>query len=186
MDENSKSDPSTGGDGVEQSEAILRLFAQHQRWLFGYLTALLGSAADADDVFQEVCVIMWREHEKFEVGSNFVSWLSVIAYHQVQRYWREQKKARRTLGDQNLERLAEELPQHHEVMESRRWALPDCLGKLQETDRQLLRECYGERNVTARQVAQETGRPENTVYKALQRIRKSLHQCIDRAIAAES
>ena len=68
---------------VEHSESVVRLFSQHQRWLYGYLMALTGNPNDADDVFQEVCVVMWQQHEKFELGTNFVSWLSVIAYHPV-------------------------------------------------------------------------------------------------------
>ncbi len=66
---------------VNHSESVLRLYTQHQRWLYGYLTAILGNPNDAEDVMQEFSVVMWQQHEKFQLGTNFVSWLSVIAYH---------------------------------------------------------------------------------------------------------
>ena len=42
-----------------QRDAFARLFAQHDRWLFAYLVSLLGSSAAAEEVFQEVCVVLW-------------------------------------------------------------------------------------------------------------------------------
>ncbi len=177
--------PEESRTGIDHSEAIVRLFAQHQRWLHGYLTALLGSAADAEDVFQEVCVIMWREHHKYALGTSFASWLSVIAYHQVQKFRREQKRSPRYLGDTLLDYLAEEIPKRADLLEARRKALGDCVAKLRDADRDLVRLCYAERKTTAKQVAERTGRPANTVYKALHRIRKSLHECVNRTISAE-
>ena len=69
---------------ASHSEAVVRLYSQHQRWLLVYLTTLVGNSDHAEDLMQEVCVVMWKEHHRFKLGTNFVAWLSVIAYHQVQ------------------------------------------------------------------------------------------------------
>ena len=164
---------------------MVRLLSQHQRWLFGYLTALLGNPSDAEDVMQEVCVVMWQKHEQFQLGTNFVSWLSVIAYHQVQKFWREKKKQRMFLNVELMDQLAQAMPNEFELLEARRRALADCASDLRDTDRQLLGQCYGNRNVTAKLVAEELGRPSDTVYKALNRIRKALFECINRKVSAE-
>lgn len=171
--------------GDDHREAIARLFAQHQRWLFGYLVSLLGSAEDAEDVFQEVCVVIWREYEKFQLGTNFVSWVSVIAYHQVQRFWRERKKTNRMLRTSTLDFLAQEIPRDFEYQERRREALTDCLEKLKAPDRELVAHCYSDRKITMKLAAQELGRPANTVYKAMNRIRRVLFECINRRLAVE-
>jgi RNA polymerase sigma-70 factor (ECF subfamily) len=66
-----------------------------------------------------------------------------------------------------------------------------CLEKLSEKDRQLVRKCYGDgyrpqgARVTFKAVALELGRPVNTVYKALNRIRRALYECIERTLAVE-
>jgi DNA-directed RNA polymerase specialized sigma24 family protein len=51
----------------------------------------------------------------------------------------------------------------------------------------LVQRCYSEHESreTYKSIAEEIGRPVNTVYKALNRIRRSLHECIDRTLAAE-
>jgi RNA polymerase sigma-70 factor, ECF subfamily len=169
----------------ERRDAFARLFAQHDRWLFAYLVSLLGSAAHAEEVFQEVCVVLWREYETFQLGTNFVKWVSVIAHNQVHRFRRQERRVGPQLSDATVSLLAEDAVERVDLLESRRDALRHCLDKLPDTDRQLVRHCYGDSRVTFKTVAQDLGRPVNTVYKALNRIRRSLYQCIERTIAVE-
>ncbi len=177
--------PANDQEAVNHGEAVLRLYSQHQRWLYGYLTALLGSPSDAEDVMQEVSVVMWQQHEKFQLGTNFVSWLSVIAYHQVQKFWREKSKRKNFLNVELADQLAQAMTENFDLLEARRRALSDCITKLKPSDRELVSHCYGQRKVTAKSVALKLKRPANTVYKALDRIRKSLFDCINRKVSAE-
>lgn len=43
--------------------------------LRGYATMLLGSAADADDLVQDVLVRAWRYRQTFRSGTNLKAWL---------------------------------------------------------------------------------------------------------------
>jgi RNA polymerase sigma-70 factor (ECF subfamily) len=169
----------------DRRDAFARLFAQHDRWLFAYLVSLLGNAAHAEEVFQEVCVVLWREYETFELGTNFVKWVSVIAHHQVHRFRRQQRRVGPQLSDAAVELLAADAVERVDVLESRRDALRGCLEKLPERDRQLVGHCYAESGVSFKTVAQALGRPVNTVYKALHRIRRNLYECIERTLAVE-
>jgi RNA polymerase sigma-70 factor (ECF subfamily) len=170
---------------ADRREAFARLFAQHDRWLFAYLVSLLGNAAHAEEVFQEVCVVLWREYETFRLGTNFVKWVSVIAHHQVHRFRRQQRRGGPQLSDAAVELLAEDAVERADLLESRREALRRCLEKLPDRDRQLVGHCYNDGRVSFKMVAQGLGRPVNTVYKALNRIRKSLYECIERTLAVE-
>jgi RNA polymerase sigma-70 factor (ECF subfamily) len=169
----------------ERREAFARLFAQHDRWLFAYLVSLLGSAAHAEEVFQEVCVVLWREYETFQLGTNFVKWVSVIAHNQVHRFRRQQKRVGPQLSEATVSLLAEDAVERVDLLESRRDALRGCLEKLADKDRQLVRHCYGDSRVTFKTVAEDLGRPVNTVYKALNRIRRALYECIERTLTVE-
>jgi RNA polymerase sigma-70 factor (ECF subfamily) len=71
------------------------------------------------------------------------------------------------------------------LLEARRDALRSCLQKLSSTDRQLVQHCYSDSRTTFRRAAEVLGRPVNTVYKALNRIRKALYDCIERTVAVE-
>ena len=169
----------------ERRDAFARLFAKHDRWLFAYLVSLLGSSAHAEEVFQEVCVVLWREYETFQLGTDFVKWVSVIAHNQVHRFRREQRRVGPQLSDAAVDMLAQDAVERAGLLESRRDALRTCLEKLPHTDRQLVRHCYGDSRVTFKRAAHTLGRPVNTVYKALNRIRKVLYECIERTLAVE-
>lgn len=169
----------------ERRDAFARLFAQHDRWLFAYLVSLLGNAAHAEEVFQEVCVVLWRENETFQLGTDFVKWVSVIAHNQVHRFRRQERRVGPQLSDAAVDLLAQDAVERADLLESRRDALGRCLEKLSSKDRQLVRHCYGDTRVTFKTAAQDLGRPVNTVYKALNRIRKALYQCIERTLAVE-
>lgn len=168
-----------------QRDSFARLFAQHDRWLFAYLVSLLGSSAAAEEVFQEVCVVLWREHETFQLGTDFVKWVSVIAHHQVQRYRRQRRRTGPQLSDAVVDLISQDAVERVDLLESRRDALRGCLKKLSETDRHLVEQCYGDSRQSFKTAAEQLGRPTNTVYKALNRIRRSLYQCIERTLAVE-
>jgi RNA polymerase sigma-70 factor (ECF subfamily) len=179
-----------GGNHVradhERRDAFARLFAQHDRWLFAYLVSLLGNPAHAEEVFQEVCVVLWREYETFQLGTDFVKWVSVIAHNQVHRFRRQQRRVGSQLSDAAVDLLAQDAVERASLLESRRDALRHCLEKLPRKDRQLVQQCYCDSRVTFKRVAEALGRPVNTVYKALNRIRKALYECIERTLAVES
>jgi len=172
-------------DEQDRRAAFARVFAQHDRWLFGYLVTLLGNPAMAEEVFQEVCVVVWREYDKFDVTTNFMKWAGAVAHNQVRKFRREQAKQRRVLSDGVVDLLAAEAVTRSDLLEARRLALHGCLQKLTPPDRELVERCYGDTTSTMRSVAEALGRPANTVYKALNRIRRALHTCIERQLSTE-
>jgi RNA polymerase sigma-70 factor (ECF subfamily) len=180
----------SAGDSLaadQRRDAFARLFARYDRWLFSYLVTLLANPAHAEEVFQEVCVVIWRSYDQFELGTDFVKWASVIAHNQVRKFRRSAKRSAFSLSEETCERLATDAVRRADLFDFRREALRKCLTKLATNDRQLVQRCYSEHegHETYKSVAEEIGRPVNTVYKALNRIRRSLHECIDRTLAAE-
>ena len=169
----------------QRRDAFARLFAKHDRWLFSYLVTLLANPAHAEEVFQEVCVIVWRMSDQFELGTDFVKWVSVIAHNQVRKFRREAKRGGFQLSDETCERLAVDAARGADLFDFRRDALRQCLGKLPVSDRRLVQRCYSDANASFKTIAEDLGRPSNTVYKALNRIRRALQQCIDRTLSTE-
>jgi RNA polymerase sigma-70 factor (ECF subfamily) len=170
---------------ADHSEAVVRLYSQHQRWLFVYLTTLVGNPDHAEDLMQEVCVVMWKEHHRFKLGTNFAAWLSVIAYHQVQKYWRQKKQRRKFLNDAMVEQLAERVTEDFDGLDMRRQMLRECVSKLQPTDQQLLSAVYNDQKMTVRELSRQLERPERALYKSTARIRRLLFECIRRKMLSE-
>ncbi len=185
FDDESPADGRPLDNESERREAFARLFAQHDRWLFSYLVILLGNPTDAEEVFQEVCVVLWREHEKFEFGTNFVKWVSVIANNQVHRFRHKTKRKSFPLDEGLIGQVGDAAVGRADMFDVRRDALRKCLRKLSSEDRQVVQHCYDHETKNFKAAAEQLERPVNTVYKALNRIRRMLHRCIDQTLAQE-
>jgi RNA polymerase sigma-70 factor (ECF subfamily) len=179
----------TMADGSEDEnrrrDAFARLFAKHDRWLYSYLVTLLSSTAQAEEVFQEVCVVLWRENETFQMGTDFVKWVAVIAHNQVRKFRRQNKQVGFQVNEVAFDLLAAEAVERADLFDYRRDALRRCLTKLSPSDRSLVQQCYADDKVNLKATAQKLGRPENTVYKAMNRIRRVLFECINRTLVSE-
>lgn len=160
------------------------LFAENQRRVFGYILTLLPRIDDAKEVFQSTSVIVLKKAEQYEKGTDFAKWACQIAHFEVCNYRRKRHKEFLVLDSEVLDSLAAKQATGVELEDRRGAVLKQCLGKLKPRDRQLIEARY-RRNVTARQLANELSRPADNVYKALQRIRQNLQQCIERTLAAE-
>lgn len=166
-------------------EQFARLFAENRHRLFRYIRALVPHRTDAEDVFQETCVVLWREFGNFRPGAEFLPWALAIAFNQVRSHRHRRRQARLFFSEAFLEELAAEAGTMVEELTQRSEALQQCFQKLHRRDRELVTACYSSES-TIKETADELGRPLNTVYKALQRIRRGLYECIQRRVAAES
>ena len=160
----------------------MELFALHQRRLHLYLSALLPSPADAEEVLHETNIVIWKKFDQFQPGGDFLTWAYRIAYLQTCDYRR--RKARSGLGFQPdvLEQLAETARAEDELLERRRAALAECTKKLDAEDRTLLEECYAP-EARISDVAERLGRTATSLYRSLRRIRQLLGACIERSLA---
>jgi RNA polymerase sigma-70 factor (ECF subfamily) len=160
------------------------LFVENQRRVFGYILTLLPRIDDAREVFQATSLVVFKKANQFERGTDFTKWACQIAHFEVCNYRRKKHKEFLVLDTEVLDTLAAKQVAGAEFEDRRSTVLKQCLGKLSSSDRQLIQARY-RRNITARQLAVELSRPADGVYKALQRIRRGLQQCIERTLAAE-
>lgn len=183
MDETSH-DP--GASPGADTEAYLRLLAQHDRWLATYVYSLVPRVADADDILQEVKVTMWKHFAKFEPGTNFRAWARQIATHQILNYRRaEQKRPNSLLEESFVEAVSAEIDRRATEFDQRAEALRHCLRKLPEVQRKIVVWRYFE-NCGIEEIATRSQRSAEAVYQLLSRTRGMLNECVSRRIAAQS
>jgi RNA polymerase sigma-70 factor (ECF subfamily) len=171
-------------DQSNRTEAFVSLFAQSQYEIYGFVLTLVPNRADADDVMQTTSIVLWRKFEQFLPGTSFVAWACQIARLEVQNFRRVKGRDRLVFDDALLQSVGNLRLSMSDELEAHRGLLRDCITKLRLDDRELIRRCYGKRAATAKSVAIEMGKPVNTVYKALIRIRRGLYDCVRRAIKA--
>ncbi len=165
-------------------EQFVRLMAMHGRRLYAYVLSLVPNWADADEVFQETSVRLWRDFSDFEPNSNFPAWATRVAYFQVLTWRKRAARSQLVFDDDVLQLIAV----RHEVLvpfaETRHHALGKCLQELNGHSRDLLSRCYAP-GAQVKDVAETLGRKLPAVYKSLQRIRAALRECIERRLKAE-
>ncbi|MBN1395825.1 MAG: sigma-70 family RNA polymerase sigma factor [Pirellulales bacterium] len=148
--------------------------------MFKFIFTLVPSHADADDILQDTSVILWQKFGEFAVGSNFLRWASTVAFNKVRDFRKKLARDRlRFWTDDLIEAIAETHWSERESLVRQRSLLAGCVRELDQRDRELIRQ-YFSRRLTIKAVAEQLGRPANTVYKALNRVRKALMDCVAR------
>lgn len=142
---------------------------------------IVGNRTDADDVIQEVCVVLWQKFDEFEPGTNFRKWACSIAFHVAKNFVRKQRRRAFGLSDYALSRIEQVRSGAAELFELREDLLRDCVAKLSEQDRKFLDECYSSsRSIAA--IARSQRTRVDTVYTRLKRLRRKLTDCIHRTL----
>lgn len=121
-------------------EALAEVYVRFQRPLFSYLFHLLGQKELAEDVLQEVLLIIWQKAHTFQRTARAAHWIFGIAHHQAFKALRRDARVtfldlevaldlsdetldpeadllRRTTREEITSALACLTPEHREVLE---------------------------------------------------------------------
>jgi RNA polymerase sigma-70 factor, ECF subfamily len=164
------------GDRDDFAERIVR--DQHR--VFAYIATLVPDHDDAEDVFQNTCLILWRKWEEFDPRRSFFGWACGIAHNEVRNLFRRKNPTRLQLSPDLLAQITETRLQADELLERRSRFLALCLDKLLEGQRQLVERCYLA-NAPVKAIAEELHISPAALTMRLQRIRRTLFECIDLA-----
>jgi RNA polymerase sigma-70 factor (ECF subfamily) len=179
-----ENDNATDDDQSPEGEFV-QLFTRYQRRLYVYILAQVHNPVEAEEVLQETNLVIWRKSQQFQAGTNFFAWSSRIASYEMLKYRERRRKDKLHFSEQFLEAVSQEVVDSEDQLEERRKALHACLGKLRPRDRELIRQRYAS-GKNGKVVAEVLGRPANSVYQSLGRIRRTLLECINRRLAVET
>jgi len=163
---------------------FLRLLSQHERRMKAYILALVPNWADADDLYQETTVRLWEQFADYDPEKEFGAWACTIAYYMVLAHRKKSSREKGRFSQAFVGAVAEEVAATSHEADLRYHALQHCLRKLNKRNRDLIRRCYSGTN-TLKAVAEQMGRNVAALYKALSRIRHSLHECIEKKLQEE-
>lgn len=163
----------------DQHEAFLRLFAVHEPMVRLHVRRLVPTRADADDVLQEIAVVLWRKFGEFRPGSDFRSWALGVARYEVLAWRRDKARDREILAGAVIELLAEESERDEPRLATERELLRECLAKLRPDHRDLLMAAY-QPGVRIQDVATRSGRSVGGFYQWLHRVKRMLLECVQK------
>jgi RNA polymerase sigma-70 factor (ECF subfamily) len=165
-------------------EQFIQLVTQHQQALYLYVLSLVPYRTEAEEIVQETNLLVWQKRHEFELGTNFRAWICQFAYHMVLKFRTRKHRDSKLFSDELVETLAADSVGRAESSESRQRALERCLAALHASDQRLVTLRYQD-GASVIEAAKKLGRPVNSVYQSLCRIRKVLVQCVTRRMASE-
>jgi RNA polymerase sigma-70 factor (ECF subfamily) len=185
---NESSSKDTSPEPVDRTEHFVSLLGHGELQIHAHILTLVSHWTDADEILQRTKIILWRKFDQWNPEQDFTLWACGIARFEVKNFLRTKAHDRLYFDDALFESLGSTLASvAAERAESGDQfdALQKCLQALRPQDRQIIDGCYGDDSRSAKDFAERSGRPVNTIYKALIRIRRTLFECIQRRLAAE-
>lgn len=164
-------------------DEFLRVFSQHSRKIFEFISTLVFCSSDAEDVFQDVCVVLWRKFDSYDPEGSFYAWACKIAYLEV-LYLRRKSKKLQVFSEEVLQLMADDMLVRMDELDSRQAALEQCLAKLPPRDKELVKERYYYRKAP-KEIAAVRQKSVHSIYRALVRVHSALRGCVESTLARE-
>ncbi len=162
------------------AERIVR----NQHRVFGYIVSLVPHRADAEEIFQQTCLTLWENWDRYDPALDFFPWACGIAHNHIRNFRRKQRSAPVQLDADVIDLLARRSAELQQRGDDRISALRDCLPMLPDRSRALIEAYYG--GTAVQQIASQSRSTPNAIYKLLHRIRDTLHDCVSRKLVAEA
>jgi len=181
---NMKNQEHLSGDlnNASTNEEFTHLLLTNRKRIYGFILSLGHNFSDADDLFQEIALVMCRKFGEFDVGKSFSAWAIGIARHRIIKFRQKQHKSKIMFSHKAFEIAMNRSNKMLHNIEDRSKALENCLSKLSEIDRGLIKMRY-ENGLKIKEIAGIIARPVQGLYKVFARIHTSLHLCISRTMS---
>lgn len=159
-------------------EALAELYARFQRPLFRYLFHLLGNKESAEDVLQQVMVIVWQKAYTFQGIAQAASWIFGIAHHQAFKALRRESNASASVTVTELETVMDMRdeamdPEADMVRQATHEEIAKALACLTAEHREVLELAFFQ-DFACKEIAAIVGIPVGTVKSRLSYARRAL------------
>jgi RNA polymerase sigma-70 factor (ECF subfamily) len=167
---------------MADNELFTRHWTKAQPVVAGYISSLVPDFLEAEDLLQEVAVVLLRKFDDYDPGRPFVAWALGIAKLEVLSNRRSHARSFLSYRPDVLETVTEVCAEMAPELEFRASALRECLKQVRGRDGELVKLRY-EESLKPGEIAARLGMAAGTVRVVLSRIRASLQECIERKLA---
>lgn len=175
------SPPAAGSDSARHRVHLVQVLVRHQLMIQAYARAIVRDLHLAEDVYQEVAIILAQDPARMPPDDQLGPWLREITRRKALELLR---KARRAclLPDDVLEAVGGAFePAPAEALGELREAMSACLDKLPADSREVIAGRYRD-DLTCEAIAARAGRSVQGVYALLKRARLALQACVERRV----
>jgi RNA polymerase sigma-70 factor (ECF subfamily) len=168
-----------------RQQHFLHLFMANEAAVRAFVRSLVPTLDDANDVMQEVAIVLWKKFAEYKSSEDFRRWAFGVARFKVLSWQRDRGRDRHVFGLEATELLAAEAERHSELLEAQRAALQDCVQKLPREQRELVQAAYAP-GARIEALAGPLGNTAMALYKKLHRIRLALSECVRSVLHREN
>jgi RNA polymerase sigma factor (sigma-70 family) len=165
-------------------ERSVGLLLSHRAMLLGYVASIVRDPDLAEDVFQNVALVVLDKAGCVERDEEFPVWARRVARLESLAALRKRRRSPELLDQSVLELLEDEWSAGDAGPAPARKALRECVEKLSPYAQKLIRLRYVD-GLSGQDVAECLNRSANTVYVALSRTYRHLAGCVERRLARE-
>ena len=166
-------------------EHILRLLLAHRAMIVGYITFMVRDGHLAEDVFQEVALVVLKKTGDLESPAGFPAWVRQIARFKALQVLDKKKQSPQPIDQAILELLEDAWAADDRTPAAlAAEALAECVQKLSSRARQMIELRYVDR-LSGKDLAEKLSQPLNTVYVSLSRIYRTLSSCVKQRMLQE-
>ena len=163
---------------------FIRLFLEAEKDLLRYVMVLIPNVADARDVVQEAAVALWDKIDRYDPEKPFAPWACRFALNEAKMFLRKKSRQKR-LADDVIDLLEIERMENSERLDARKHFLKECIKVLPKKNAELVHDYYFN-ELSVEELGKRFQKSLEAVYKTLQRIRQSLHSCIENKLQLEA
>lgn len=172
--------PNTSGSSrsVLSQKDFLRLFLASERDVRRYVGSLVPNVGDVEEIVQQTAVVLWEKFSAYDPERPFTPWACRFALNVARHWMARQQRWKRLLSGELAETLAHRRRHLQSEFDSRLRHLDDCVKQLPQRQQSILSDFYFEQRAIE-DVARRAEKSVDAVYKAIQRMRKALRECIE-------
>lgn len=161
---------------------IVQVFTRYQRTIQAYAYAIVHDMHLAEDVTQEVAIVLATEWQSVAEREDLTSWLLEVTRRKALESSRRSGRSAVTLSEEVLEQVGDQFSAQVSTTgtgSEDSAMMAECVGRLVRVSQRVVHARYAE-SLTCEEIAAQIGRSVQSVYSILKRARLMLVQCFER------
>ena len=163
---------------MTDKEEITSLLMKHRKALFAYIYAILHDHHLAEDVFQEVSIVLVQKWNESVEIKNLWPFAREVARRKALGMLRKQKRGKLVFSDQALDAIDEGFDLIQPQTEDRKQYLGECIELLPSNWKKIVRLRYWKK-MPVKHLSASLGQSANAVSVTMNRIRARLADCVN-------
>ena len=164
---------------MNSNEQLAVFWTKAQPFVAAYISSLVHDFHRAEDVLQQVAVVLVRKFDQYDPKQPFLAWALGIARREVLKQQRQRARDRHVFSEEFAERLSVTYEKMAGSFDGYRQTLSECMKELDSRARHALDLRYGD-DLRPAVLAERMEVTPGAARVLLHRARTTLRECIER------